>query len=374
MNVNVNDEEEKEEVQPLELEVPNVQEILSNSEDNMILEMDEEDSVVPPLQGMSSYRNNQPNMSSAIGQRMNVAPTKSSAGITPHRLQRLPNSQGRFSGYANGKNNHSVARKPSLASVSEKSMDDSSNMSLPSFSHRRNTTFTASTSSSSNASEAVKFTASRIARNMSLYMRAGALPVAATVVDAEDELEAELREKLEIEIRQELEIEMEEFRRQLVLQMVGAAQPVTANVISVQPGSIMDGSSSLLDISNNAELQRYAEALDLTLDNDRAYLQAAREDRERAEAAAVRSSTNREIGRLYLQMKSQRSFGVLNPADDNVEDAFYDPETAKVVRARARQNHGSPSWNVFWVALAATLIGGVLLGVGIVVGVYESRN
>ena len=132
-------------------------------------------------------------------------------------------------GTGSGHNN----RKLSLLSEenSTNHLDDSfaSNYSVTELLRRVSTMGASSSDSSATPTTlAARHSAGRIARNMSLYMRAGALPVAATVVDGQDGLESELRLQLEKEIRQELEIEMEEFRRQVVLQVVGAAEPVAA--------------------------------------------------------------------------------------------------------------------------------------------------
>eukprot|EP00797_Seminavis_robusta_P029839 Sro608_g174880.2 (259) ;mRNA; r:42347-43123 len=257
-------------------------------------------------------------------------------------------------------------------------MEDSSDLSLTDL-RQRVSNWTTSTGSTT-ASEAAKLSATRIARNMSLYMKAGALPVAARVVNCDDEeFEAKLREKLEFELRQELEIEMEDFRRQIALQMVGAAQPVTADVIAVQKRmSLIDDSHrmSMVDDSlTNNDLEDASEDM-----GDLRFAQIM--ELERREAAAVRSDMNRELGRMYVQMKSQQNMQDLSNVDEHGEqrESFYDEEAAVIERltsAAGGDVHDDkatdlPSWKVLWMAVSSALIVGLLLGVVVAVAIYES--
>lgn len=192
------------------------------------------------------------------------------------------------------------------------------------------------------SSDFAKNSAGRVARNMSILamsslMRRSTLPVAATVADNEEAQVAQLREQLECEIRQELEIEMEQFRRQLVLQVVSTAEPVTADVISM--------SSQQREEYNVSEAQY---------------------QREREEAAALRSNLNQNLGRMWINMKKQHiRSSHMNDPEDGVQEVFTDESEALVKEGKK----GAVSWDI-WAIFVLVLIFCILLGAGMVLLFY----
>ena len=304
-----------------------------------------------------------------------------------------------------------------MSLVSEHSSEESysSELSLTEFKRRVSSMGSMSHSTTSSTDDVAKYSAGRIARNMSLYMRAGALPVAATVVgsdDDDDELEVELREQLEKEIRQELEIEMEDFRRKLILQVVGAAEPITAEVISasVRPAGDEEEPTNferqrrnqLIPVAvEEAKEEIEVQGTDTKMMNN---LRAAQDQFERAEAAAVRSNMNRELGRMYMHMKHSRYLSNLDD-DINVDYdgtsnlSLFDRNTISRRRmvqhdeelgeqqgeevSDDRRQRGNTSINKMlppfgclgvWIVFVLSMLVGLAIGIGIVFGIYERMS
>ena len=229
--------------------------------------------------------------------------------------------------------------------------DSASDFSMTEFQHRVSSMFTAPSSGSEpiDSSAAVRQSAGRIARNISLYMRTGSLPVAATVVTNEADLENEMREHLEEEIRHELAIEMEKFRRRLVQQLMSAAEPVTADVISVHPRPY-----------NGNENRPRDEWLNLM---------SAQIEREQAEGRTTRSDMNGQRSRMCLHMKNEQSLcnhestgnlGGLHPiAEDDHENAHLSLFAGRFFAAIPTES------NATWIVFVLVLGFGLILGIGI---------
>lgn len=274
-------------------------------------------------------------------------------------LNRYPSSRSQRMQHSTGGSNHSMnlSRLNSTATfnlgkTSFVSNGSSSELSMTEF-RRRVSSMYSSSSSDEDASIAREMSI-RIAQNMSMHMRTVGLPVAATVVSSEEalrneirqELESEMGEALKREIRLELEVEMAEFRRQLFRQVMNAAEPVTAQVISVERNGL-----------ENSQLASFREA---------------QVERERTEAAAVRTNMHREIGRMYMEMKRGQSANFsnagnnsiysMNPIDEN-NVAVYDEETAQPVIKTKEAS--STTWGSIWFVFVLAVISGFALGVGV---------